>query len=266
MSFKKILLFILMLPLLVSCGTDSIAGVYVFQMGKEAGTHFNVTLNLKNDEYKTESFTEPGFKKFDFSVNIKMGTEEIEEGSITEILSYFADENGTALVPGYYKATDKTDAKGEQILKIGIEFSYIINKAKEIYKKQTGEDLPDDISDGADSLNDSDLIQSLLYTSYKDNTVNFYIPVSGADAILQLYWYGVDVQMYYEDPTDITSFKMGIEKSIDHDYGTTPTTEDVAEINKTFPQKHNALLGIFQLQDNLYRPFHQVKLGLTKKQ
>lgn len=265
MNFKKTLLFILMLPLLIGCNTNSIAGRYVFQMGKETGTHFNVTLDLKNEEYKTETFTEPDYKKFDFSVNIKMGTEEIEEGSVYQILSYFADATGTALIPGYYKVTDEKDIKGEQLLKIGLEFSYIVNKAREIYKDKNGEDLPEEVSEGVDALNNSELIQNLLYTSYKENMVSFHIPVSFADALLQLYWYGVDIQVYYTDPDDVTTLEFGVVDVEPHDYGSTPTQEDVNEINKTFPDKHNALSGFIELKDNKYRPFHQVKLGLSKR-
>ena len=265
MNFKKIFAFIGMLPLLVACNNSSISGVYSFQMGKEAGTHFGVYLNLKDEAYVSEQ-VEAGFKKFDFSVNVKVGTEDIE-GEIEKILSYFADEKGNATVPGYYKLENKSDPKGESLLTIGLEFSYIVEKLAEITKEETGQDVINPDSEEINALNDIGLIRRLLYATYGKNTVNFYIPVSISDALFQLYWYGTDVQAYYEDPQDISTLKFQVVDSTIHDFGTTPTEEEIAVINETYPAKHTAIsfFTAGEADASSYRIFHQVKLGLTKK-
>ena len=262
MNFKKALLTFSMIPFLASCNANSsIAGTYGFQMGKEAGTHFGIFLELTDNTYTATDVSEEGLKEFNISLNIKNGKEEEDSSAVKDILAWFGDEEGASF-KGYYKVTDEKNKEGETLLILGLSFTYLIDRIKESYEAQMGEPLPDEVNDLV-ALGDEELVHKLLYATYKTNMVNIYLPVSISDAVYQLYWYGVDIQAYYTDPNDITTFTFGIEHSTVHDFGTKPTAEEVATINETYPEKHNGM-SFMEVEEN-YRVFHQLKMGLSKK-
>lgn len=249
---KKALLLTSMIPLLASCSTSSIAGTYYFQMGKEQGTHFGVYLYLTDEAYIPEEGEDIGnesFKKFTFDASFQFPTEE--EGSASEaiesILKYFP--NG---IPGYYRLTDEKNPKGEQRIKVGINYHDVYDTFKQIYKDTAGEDFPVE-EEELETLNNSAVIQSLLYTTYKDSTVNMYIPVSFDDVYYQLYWYGKDVKI------NIEQFEINIVDVTPHDLGTHPKAEEIEAINKTFETEHQGCMI------TTFRDFNQVKMGLIKK-
>ena len=235
--------------------------MYSFQMGKEAGTHFGLFLNLKDELYDEENISEVtnnGYKEFELSFDFKNGKEMEDNPLIQEFLKLFEDDEGRTTIYGYYKLLEEKNHAGERRIKMGISFSYILEKIKESMG------LEDDFDFSKfDELSDIEIIQKLLYATHKDNNVNFYLPVSVQDAVYQLYWYGVDIQMYYTDPSDPETFVFNVADVEAHEYGTFPKDEEVTTINETYPTYHNAyneLLGF----DPTYRTFYQLKMGLTK--
>ena len=273
--FKRIALFLASVPLLVSCATQSIAGTYGFQLGKDTGTHFGMFLSLTNDPFIPEQGDdtpyEEGLKNFTFLLSVNMSTDEGDaetQSAIESILDYFKDEDtGDAVIPGYYKLTDETNPKGEKRIKLGISFKYIADKIFEVGKEETGKDLDTSV---LNVLNNAAIIQNILCATYKNETVNVYIPVSIDDLYYQLYWSGTDVQIIFNaDAEEITEMikiqivDLGEEKH--HAFGTKPTKEDVEEINKTFKEDHKDCVWPFSDLYNEYRAFHQIALGLSKR-
>lgn len=249
MKLKKLGLLLSTVPLLFSCGNQSVVGTYGFQLGKEAGTHFGAYLTLKDEAYQPE----PGMSKFELTVSIKNGSEE-EEGFMKDLLNIFDDGTGKKVLPGYYQVTDFDNKKlGGREMKIGLDFVYMVDKIKASYKEITGEDLNVTEADLA-ALNDSKIIQSLLDASYAADTVNIFIPVSISDAFLQLYWYGIDVRVNMADLENMVT----VYDSPKHDRGTEPTAQDVAAIKEQYAADHAGCLV------SEFRAYHRVKLGLQR--
>ena len=259
MKFKGILPLIGTMAILSSCNGSSISGNYGFQMGKDAGTHFMVDLQLTDEAFEVPDTTD-SYKKFVLSVDFKNGTGELDNEGLDEIMSFFKDESGTAKLPGYYRLTDEVNKAGENRLVFGLDVDYVKTKAVEIAKHFLEDDSFN--LDGFDfsGINESKLLQSLLYATYKDNYVNLYLPVSYEDAYYQLYWYGVDLKFSLTGGEEEVPFTFSVDYLENaHEYGTVPTEADVEEINKTFAQEHEGNVI------TTYRAFHQVKVGLGKK-
>ncbi len=250
---KKAILFASLIPALCSCSTSSIAGTYGFQLGKETGTHFGVYLKMTDKAYvpsNPDEATDEQFKQFNMTVTVKTPIESEMMTDIDRFLSYFKDG-----LPGYYRLTNEKNDKQEQRVKVGFDFESMLTTIKAAYETETGESFPvadDDLND----LNDSKLIQSLLYVTYKEDKLNFYVPVSLADVYYQLYWYGIDIKMSLDDfeIVDVTP----------HPVGSKPTKEEIAVINETFEADHEGCF-FFTEALNQYRCFNQVTLGLVKK-
>lgn len=265
MNFKKVGLVLSVVPFLFGCTKKSIAGTYSFQMGKETGTHFGLFLNLKDEAYDEEEMEEKGLKEFELSFDMKNGKDDEDSPLIQDIIDIFKDKDGKASILGYYKLLEEKNRSGENRLKLGISFGYIVAKIEENF----GIELDDDDRREIDKLGDVQIIQKLLYATYKDNLVNIYIPVSVEDALFQLYWYGIDIQFKHSDPADPDSPShlevVYMEGEDVHDFGTNPTQEDVDKINLTYPDNHAVFeeLDFFEIHAE-YRNFHQVKMGLTK--
>ena len=264
MKLRKLLAFFFLLPLLISCGSDSIAGTYAFQMGKENGTHFGIFLNITDNPY--EENNEYKDLSLDLSLSFPSGDDSEETTSMLDaILEYFKDKaSGIYTIPGYYKVTDQTDKQGASLLKIGISFKYVKEKIIEVYKENTGEDLSPNSLDSLETLNNNDIIQSILYMTYKDNKITVYLPVGYEDVYYQLYWYGYDVQINLsyimgggsggEDESFIK-----VVPTEPHTLGSHPTKAEVATINETFKQTHEGLMF------ETYRDYNVLEMGLTKK-
>lgn len=260
MNIKKVFVLASIVPMLMACNKQSIAGTYGFRMGKENGTHFGVYLNLKDEKYEHPTIDD--YKKFLFtmSVSFPSGDDSSEESEqeLQQILDNFKDENGNVGIPGYYRLTDQKDRSGATILKLGVDFNYVLSKFDSLYEEQTGEEAPEIPQETINEINDTKLIESLLYATYKTNEVDIYVPVSIEDAYYQLYWYGVDVVFKLDTGNPDEPFSLDILDVPAHEFGSHPTKEQIAEINKTFADDHS---GAFV---TTFRDYNALQLGLQR--
>ena len=185
---KTPLLLVAISSLLTSCST-TIAGTYGFQLGKDKGTHFGIFLKLTDAKYKTENpDIDARAKKcrYTFSVNLGDGSDDTSEfdNIITALIESFGDD-GKFSVNGYYYENGKPAKDGTVELKIGLDFTALIDKLIE----ESGEEIPED----AFPTIDPDTIEKVIYTTYKNAVVTINIPVSEADVLYQLYLYGLDI-------------------------------------------------------------------------
>lgn len=254
MKIKKLLVLGSMLPLITSCGNKSIAGTYYFQMGKEKGTHFGLFLDLSDDAYtEHEEVVDCKNMALSFNASFPSGDSEETQEEMNSILDFLKDENGNFSLKGYYKLGDEYNKAGEQRLVVGFNFLYILETFESGYESIAEEPMPDDLKSALDILNNTGLIQSLLYATYSSDGVNCYIPVSLDDVYYQLYWYGYDVQINKE------TYEIKLVDVTKHDFGTNPTKDDVDAINETFKTDHAGLAF------TTYRAFNDLKLTLLKK-
>lgn len=258
--FKKSALFISLVPLLVSCGTNSIAGRYGFQMGKEKGTHFGLFVTL-TDKYTTIE-SEPEKTNF-YKLCELSGTISSSDGSsamaniVTIIGTILGQEGDMFTVPAYYYKSGKVTKTGEEEIKIGIDFSFI----KNIFDTSETEE-PSDIT--FPELK-PEMIEKLIYTTYNGNVLTLNIPVSQNDILYQLYWYGIDLAYNEEQGLYTTESSYGV-----HEIGTHPTAEDVTKINETYKDDHAQVAELFATLDfdisfNSYRDYHTLGMGLLKQ-
>ena len=257
MKIRKIITLTCMVPLLASCGSNSIAGKYAFQMGREKGTHFGLFLNLYDEAYSGQAQVKDSKQMtFSFNASFPAGDSEETQEAINTILDLFKDpETGDFTLNGYYKTGNEKNEKGEPRLIIGFDFIYILQSGADIYKEITGQEISQEAKDMLEILNNDGLIQSLLIATYGKEEVNAYVPVSIDDVYYQLYWYGYDIKVIM----DGENFNIDLVEVYPHAFGTTPTKEDVDEINKTFAADHQGA------QYTTYRAFNQLKLTLIKK-
>lgn len=264
MKLKKIFLVSSIIPLLASCNTSDISGMYVFQLGKDTGTHIGAFLNLKNTEYKPADGTnEEGYKNFDLAVSFQMNTGDEESEfskEIQDFLETIKDEiDGQSKIPGYYKRSGEVTKTGEERIIMGVDFVSLVDKSAEYIKKQLGDDFDiDTIKTAVSDLNNEGVLQSLLYATYKEETMNFYIPVSVEDAYYQVYWYGYDVQVKIQ-LEEVIPFDINVVEVEKHSFGTHPTKEEIAKINETFKQTHEDMFI------TTFRDYNSLKLGLSKR-
>ncbi|MCR4911674.1 MAG: hypothetical protein K5925_04045 [Bacilli bacterium] len=265
MKLKKLFLFTSIIPLLTSCNTSDISGMYSFQLGKDTSTHIGVFLEMKNTEYVFEKEPDKkGYKDFTLSVSMKINDDEESDfrKEIEEILKALADEKGNTSLPGYYKYTDEQNKQGENRVIIGFDYGTIANKAITYYNTTVPAEEqidPADIDDMVKSIENNGAINALLYATYKDSVMNIYVPVSLEDAYYQVYWYGYDIQVKldFELPIPIDFKIVEVEK---HPFGSHPTEDEVKAINETFAEKHEGMLI------EAFRDYNALKLGLNKKQ
>ena len=227
----------LFLFVIVGCGKHSYAGEYKFQLGKENGTHFAITLTM-TDEEVVENEEVKG-KKFTFSVVSNGVTGSTEDGSTTDEIDAIANNLlANASVTGYYNLELRNVPYGRQsedktYVRIGITGL----EAGDIkISKQDIESF--DIT--------PEIIEKIMYIEINDKVANVVVPVSVQDLMFQLYWYGYDFN---------TTEKIIDESATPHQIGTHPTKEDIDEINKTYPAKHN---------DRKFRDFHNMVMGLSR--
>ena len=190
MKYKKLLLVMLLMFTfftLVSCNGKGYVGTYKFQLGKDKGTHFAISLEL-TDEAVVKNEQELG-KKFTFAVDSKKAdtpTTTIDPSTLTT--SGGADEDAlddierTILsdlkLTGYYNiVAQETD--GKQRLNIGIT-----GVSTALFSK---EDLNLD-----DYGIEPEIIEQIILIEITNTQAIIKAPVSGADLLYQLYWYGLD--------------------------------------------------------------------------
>lgn len=223
MNYKKLTVFLGLMPLLISCAGNSYYGEYTFQMGKNKDTHIAVSLQLTKEKYDVDN-PEKG-EKFYLGFDIK--TSDVEDGYATLL------KEVTPLI-GYYQVDKAVKIDGGSQLKIGINL--------------LGEyEVPQSITD------------AIFVANITDTVVNFYLPVSFDDLRYQLYWYGWDLNVENilaaftgEDETEDPIASVDGPHSLD----VHPTKEEIDAINEHYPDAHDG---------ELFRDYHVLKLGLTKK-
>ena len=281
MKIKKFLLLFPVIGLATSCNTNSIAGTYAFQMGKDNGTHFGIFLKLKDKHYEFNESTpvseevKTKAKQFAFTFTIGTNTKEGESSAldfISSILDTLAKEK-LDLINGYYYY-GRTLKDEEREIKLGVETIMMKELAKSIVKAL---DLPEelDLDDIIDSIPDftPEQIEKVLFTTYTTNIVTCYIPVSINDLFYQLYWYGYDLNVDENDEVVINELVIPEEEKAYRLPGMHPSSTDVEKINLTFASDHAKLqekidsLGFPNDLLNLskYRDFNTVAMGLAKK-
>lgn len=244
--------------LTIGCSSNSIAGTYGFQMGKETGTHFGIYIKL-TDKYTTIS-SEPDetkkYKECEFSFNVGFNGEEEKNKSITNILTLIAtllnQDDGTNIsVPAYYYKTNIKNKDGQTELKVGVDFAFIKNIFDEV-----------DLDDIDFPVLSPELIEKVIYTTYANNVVTMYIPVGQEDIIYQLYWYGIDITYSSSDGLQFigTPFEA-------HQPGTHPTAEDVTKINEEYKygENHAEFSTFMGIDLTKYRDYYTLAMGLSKK-
>ncbi len=188
---------------------------------------------------------------YSFSVKITSDGESI----IETIISYITEEygqDGKLSLPGYYYRTGKIAKNNELELKIGIDFT----------------DLFAGIFDDAESIIDdipeigADAIEQIIYTTYKSGVVTLNVPVSEADVLYQLYWYGHNI--VFTDEQGLEIIDLPPERC--HAPGTHPTAEEIEEINTTYNYKeeHEKFSEEFNIDLGSYRDFYTLGMGLIK--
>lgn len=245
---KTPLLLTAFLSLLTSCSNNSIAGTYGFQMGKENSTHFGIYLTL-TDDYTTVGEVSDQYKVCEFAFTLKFNNEDESMASLLEMIGQILKQEGdTVTLQGFYAEGDKVSPDGEKELKVGFDLSFLKDELKDV---DPDVDFP--------SL-DPTIVEKLIYTTYANDVITMYVPVGQADAIFQLYWYGVDVSLTLEDGLTIKESPYGV-----HEVGTHPTADDIAEINKTFKEGHEMLGLLVEADLTTYRDYYTLAMGLNKK-
>ena len=243
MKYKKILLvmfLMLMFVTLVSCNGKGYVGTYKFQLGKDKGTHFAISLEL-TDEAVVKNEQELG-KKFIFAVDSKKAdtpTTTIDPSTLTT--SGGADEDAlddierTILsdlkLTGYYTVAQEED--GKHRLNIGLT-----GISTALFSK---EDLNLD-----DYGIEPAIIEQIILIEITDTSAIIKAPVSGNDLLYQLYWYGHDFSIADLDFKEVEA----------HQVGTHPTKADIDKINETFPDSHNG---------DKFRDYYTISMGLAKE-
>ena len=237
---KKMTFFVVTLLLLfalTSCGKNSYVGTYKFQLGKEKGTHFAITLVMTDEEDVKNDIVRG--KKFTFSVSSNGVNEESVEGNTDDEISDITNNLlSNASVTGYYNLEERNVPYGRQsedktYVRIGItgfEAGDLNFSEKDI---ESFELTPE-------------IVEQVIYIEINEKVANVVVPVSVQDLMFQFYWYGYDFNMNEQ--------ALG-EETTQHQIGTHPTQEDIDEINKTYPDKHNG---------KKFRDFHTMVMGLSR--
>ena len=264
MNLKRIGVFIGLMPLLASCATNTIAGTYGFQLGKDTGTHFGFFIDVTDDASKEKE----GYKNFTASLNMSMPSDDGQSDDfrkeLDKFLSYFQLEGSNIVsLPGYYKVTDVEAANQESVVSVG----FATEKVEEGVTKYLQENISETITkEKVDDLIESlptNLINSIIFATYKTNVLNIYCPVSFEDVSFELYWYGYDIEVSMMDPEKITEdtpvediINVTVTEVTKHPLGSHPTKEQIDTINN--------VLGYEASHDEKFRDFNLLKIGLNK--
>lgn len=261
MKYLKLLSFTSVLPLLVSCANNGYAGEYVFQMGKSKGTHMGVSLKLF-ETYYDDTNKDKG-KNFELNLDLNMAkSDPTSETSITSLTNLFdgTSEETTSLTSETTSTNTSEDSgsgEGDDSDIDIMDFISEFNPIKGYYKVNEDEKIYDEtrLNIGVSILGEFEIPQTItdliFVANISANYVNFFLPVSSSDLIFQLYWYGYDLGILdLSDPKAINT------PEGPHPVGSHPTEEDIKQINTHFKDEHDGLI---------YRDYHVLKLGLTKK-
>ena len=111
------------------------------------------------------------------------------------------------------------------------------------------------------SVIDDKIVELIIYATISKKEVNIAIPVSIVDLLLQLYWYGYDI--------DFENFEFKDSPHGLHSKGSHPTADDIKKINDDgFLEKHiipysiTTLTGISSFS---FRDYNVVHIGLARE-
>ena len=158
MRSKRILLPLISTILLAACGENDYYGVYAFQLGKDKGTHFGISLELSKERYVVDNVDKG--EKFTLLLNMNKKDQTQEESSIIDL--------NNLSIYGTYTFSDSPTKDDSKKLDLEIIAS-------------EGTSIP------------SEFLDDIMYAKHKDDLVTVYIPVSVEDLGFQLYWYGIDL-------------------------------------------------------------------------
>ena len=261
MKKKKALLIATMLAsiALTSCGEQTYHGTYQFQMGKQAGSHIGIYMDLTGDNIQVEVNKEKvNMEKFTLRFSTPTGDNN-GQGLVGNFLSSF--ENGLS---GGYKIEYLAEKNENHLTLVPvIDISQLMAMAES--SEEGDSSSQESTSSQEEFVIPSEYVDDILIATFDNNTINVTVPVSLNDLMFQLYWYGFDIF----DPLG----EYEIEK---HEHGTHPTAEDVKKINETFNAedrtfKHLNLDALMKYKAALYpipvveyRDFNQLTMSLSK--
>ena len=252
-AFIIVIAFVFLAVTLVGCRANNpYVGEYKFQLGKDNGTHFAISLKMTDEDYVDDEGNTRG-KKFEFRVVSGDGSSTAsatasataDTGDSNESIQAVPDQSdllteiSNFVFLGYYNVVERevevpTARRSEDKKYVRIGFTGI---------KSVNYEVDDDDLDGFDIP--PDIIEKIMYIEIDNKTANVVVPVSTDDLMFQLYWYGVAFDVETFDFIDLP----------EHEIGTHPTQEQIDEINKTYPASHDG---------KVYRDFHTMKMGLSK--
>ena len=259
---------LLLLPLaLCACGDGRSETVYSFQMGKQSGAHMTASITLTEKPFIMEGVA-PGSKSLTLYGQIQMGrksssqeqlssaasepllsSEETSFELSSEAISAATSEDSAVTIPDDMDIQEYIMNRIMELLGIGVSINgwYSIGEVGPSgrNKMKIGFDLKSVFPDIEESLIlGPEYIEQIVFSEYDGKTIYLAIPVSFDDVVYQLYWYGFDI------------LDFSTEGITEHEVGTHPTAEDVAEINKVYTTKH---------PDRVYRDFYCISMGLKKE-
>lgn len=251
MKRHNLLTLPLLTSFLVGCSSSSISGYYQFQMGKSNDTHFGIYLMLSDEIVKDEFENNLG-KRLDFEFALETGMEEPDEQAVNAFNASKAVAK--TLIRAANDANDYTEDIPTEIGDFGIQ-GYYVHNPELIQKDDKGEEIIPvgitgisyDDDEGKRQVIDGftlppEFVEKLIYNTYSSSVFTMVLPVSIEDCLLQLYWYGFDIENFEDVEV--------------HAVGTSPTSEEIAAINLTYPLNHGG---------RMFRNFYKVHMGLSKK-
>ncbi len=251
---KTPILLLATTSLLTSCSSNGMAGTYGFQMGKDSGTHFAISVKMSNKyvTLKDQPEVTKKYKGCEMIFSVKTGDDDgVSINSFLEMLAEILgqDKDKPIRIPGYYYKGEKKFRDGSFEVKLGVDTTFI-------------EDLDDE---DVLPIFTPDMVEKIVYTTYLKDTLTLNIPVSITDVAYQLYWYGADIIYTEADGVQIVDSPSG-----EHEPGTHPTVEEVEEINLTFGDRHAELMTFlnkhgFDIDLSVYRDYYTLALGLLRK-
>lgn len=240
MKKSKFLILPLLGFFLAGCSSSSIKGEYVFQLGKDKGTHFGIYLNLTDDLAYNEEQELLGKK---YTLDFALQGMAPENGGAAELFA--AKDLGNNIKKAAEPSYDPSKADND----FALEGYYVHNPDLKNLDSEGNEIIPIGITklvdkeDGssADIPISEELVEKILYSTISDSTFTLVIPVSFEDILLQIYWYGYDIRT--------------LSLVTPHKVGSNPSQAEIDEINKTYPDSHGG---------EKFRAFHKLHMGLTK--
>ena len=272
MRTRYFALFALAALSLGSCGNSSPAGTYAFQMGRDKGVHGRAEMRLSEKPvYSTQDPTQLLGNEFRFVIDIQTTDSKASSSSvassqaISEITSESVASSSAASSTG-----SSADFSFDSLLELAYKFLGDGQSMVGYYRVgaaiDSGNLLPlgfrvsdevvamiaDVVDVPAEGMQISpDMTEELIYSTITGKTVNLSIPVSIADLLLQLYWYGTDI--HFEDGV----LHMD-ELPNAHAPGTHPTADEVKAINESASYKTHH-------PGQTFRDYFTVTLSLIKQ-